>query len=332
MGLKTINENFFDNEDRCENILHEHSGINFNVAGDFSILWFKTFINQWERETFHILNYYAPKYGRESFVNANDIKKKIYLDIGAWIGPTTLYAANFYTKVVALEPDPVALEILKKNIFVNNYNNITVVDKALAIVDDSIIFGGNGELGNSESTMLVSNSRYITECWGGRWTSEERKQNIIEVEGITMSKLLEINQIDPKEIALIKMDIEGGEFMVIPHLATFLLEHNIPLYISLHYVFLKEEHVKFILKILFDIYNDCYIFNNSGHKIRITMKRAIKEQLTALVFENIKRVMIRKHYKESVILQPRISLCSCCSNFITRLPYYKLKNYHDIVV
>jgi hypothetical protein len=47
-----------------------------------------TSYTNWENDTFHILEYYK------------NHKKSIYLDIGAWIGPTVLYSANIYNKVI----------------------------------------------------------------------------------------------------------------------------------------------------------------------------------------------------------------------------------------
>ena len=278
-----------DEKDNYINVVHNKSGINFNVFGEFSIWWFTTWLNDWELNTFHILNYYAPKYGREEIVNADDIKRNIYIDIGSWIGPTVLYAANFYNKVIAIEPDPVALERLRANINVNRYNNIVLVDKALGNLNGTIKFGGNGNLGNSESTMLVSDNDYIRECWGGRWNLEERGQNIIDVSCITIENLIKTNNIDADRIALIKMDIEGGELYLIPALMPFLYEYDIPLYISLHYVFLKISHIKFILNILFNYYKNCYLFDENGTKILVSKNRILNEKITTLVFENINK-------------------------------------------
>ena len=284
-----------------EIVVKKESRVNFNVKGDFSVYWFSNYIDIWEPNTFHILNYYAPRYGREKSVHIGDVKRNIYVDIGSWIGPTVMYSALFYAHVVAIEPDPVALQRLKSNLSVNNYSNITLIEKALTIVNDKILFGGNGSLGNSESTMLVGNSQYIDERWGGRWTSQERNENIIEVDGITIYKLINDNGIDPTEIALMKMDIEGGEFILIPELINFLYEYDIPLYISLHYVFLKESHILFILNILFDSYYNCYIFDENGKKEQVNREKVIKERSTMLVFENVKNPKFNKKNKQKFI-------------------------------
>ena len=49
------------------------------------------------------------------------IKPKIFIDIGAWIGPYTLVAAKLGMRVFAFEPDKIAFEVLKKNIQLNEF-------------------------------------------------------------------------------------------------------------------------------------------------------------------------------------------------------------------
>ena len=113
----------------------------------YSMYWFgNNKLDHWEQDTFHIFEHYKNHKG-------------IYIDIGAWIGPTTLYCANIFEKVIAIEPDPVALSRLKKNMSVNTFNNIILIEKGLSFENGISEFGGNGELGNSESTLLIANKK-----------------------------------------------------------------------------------------------------------------------------------------------------------------------------
>ena len=53
--------------------------------------------------------------------------------------------ANIYNKIpIAIEPDPVALIKLKKNMSVNNFNNIKLIKKGLSFNDGTALFGGYG--------------------------------------------------------------------------------------------------------------------------------------------------------------------------------------------
>ena len=56
-----------------------------------------------------------------NFVTEKGEQDKIFIDIGAWIGPYTLIAASMGMKVYAFEPDKVAFQELKKNIELNRF-------------------------------------------------------------------------------------------------------------------------------------------------------------------------------------------------------------------
>ena len=237
----------------------------------YSMNWFSgNKLDKWETETFHIFEHYKNHKG-------------IYIDIGAWIGPTVLYCANIYEKVIAIEPDPVAISRLKKNINANNFNNIVLIEKGLSSENDTTQFGGNGELGNSESTLLIANKEeYLS--YEGRHTKAHSHNEIVEIETITIEKLIEQQNIDPQNISLIKMDIEGGEKIVVPSLVNFLNTYKPVFYISLHRCFLRESDIKQIIDILFNIYDKRYYFSN-GVKELIDKNFIQTEKLQCLVFE-----------------------------------------------
>ena len=53
-----------------------------------------------------------------NFVTENGEQDKIFIDVGAWIGPYTLIAASMGMKVYAFEPDKVAFQDLKKKLLI----------------------------------------------------------------------------------------------------------------------------------------------------------------------------------------------------------------------
>ncbi|MEK6968833.1 MAG: FkbM family methyltransferase [Nanoarchaeota archaeon] len=112
------------------------------------------------------------------------------VDIGAHIGYHTLTLAKLVGekgKVYAFEPCPEIFELLKKNINVNGYKNVILINKAVSNSADKHIFyvdkTGRNSLINSTSIKLTQS---------------------IEVDTIRLDDL----NIKPN---LIKMDIEGGE-------------------------------------------------------------------------------------------------------------------------
>lgn len=245
--------------------------IKYYVDGEYSKKWFDENITNgdWEEETFDILD----KYGG----------KGVYIDVGAWIGPTVLYAANIYDKVICLEPDPVAIQRLEKNMATNKYNNITLIKKALSYNGDKIELSSNiGTFGESVSTILISDRRYADEQWGLLYGWEQRTKNIIEVDTITMEDVLKNNKISIKDVRLIKIDIEGGELFVLPSMLPFLKKHKPVLYISVHRWFLKEEQVDTVIKMLYSVYDVCYSAKDLNTKLN--MKQVIDSDLEELLF------------------------------------------------
>lgn len=96
-------------------------GHSFNAREDRHISFWKLVDdNQWEQNTFiEFKNYIKPN--------------SVYIDIGAWIGPTVLFASKLTNnKCYALEPDNDAFSYLKGNIEINNSD--IEIDK-LAIMD-----------------------------------------------------------------------------------------------------------------------------------------------------------------------------------------------------
>lgn len=231
---------------------------------------------QWESSTFKILSYFADPKGT-------------YIDIGAWIGPTVLYSASQYEKVYCFEPDPLAIKKLKANLEVNDFQNIELIEKGLSNENGEAKFGGNGPLGNSESTLLVADDNFVEN--GGekkRHKSRDAKQNrdfrnskTVTITTITPDTFIEEYDVDIDNIALIKIDIEGGEKIVIPAMQKFLTRIKPPLYISLHWVFVTRQDIKNILNILFEIYKYCY---KTNLKTLITIDQILESETSTLIF------------------------------------------------
>jgi len=133
------------------------------------------------------------------------------------------------------------------------------------------------------STLLISDKEdYLS------YNGLHQKQNqdsTIEIDTITIEKLIENENIDTNNISLIKIDIEGGEKILIPALENFLKKHKPKLFISLHRCFLKDNDIKNIVNILFNIYDKCFFFNYSGNKTLVTKFIVNNNKLNTLVFE-----------------------------------------------
>ena len=134
-----------------------------------------------------------------------------YVDIGAWIGPTSLWAAHCGAHVIAVEPDPVALEYLRSNVTVNDAD-VTVVAGALSDHTGTCLIAAHPDGWGSSMTRLTS-SGMLVDCW-------------------TLPDLFSAHHIT--DCSMVKMDIEGGEAIVLEHVAPFLAGLGVPLLVSMH--------------------------------------------------------------------------------------------------
>lgn len=228
-------------------------GLQFEIHPQeaYSQWWFQQHFATWEPQTFEVL---------DRFLRPD----RDYLDIGAWIGPTVLYAAQCSRKVYALEPDPVAFQRLQANVQANRQANaagfegVQLYPLALADRNGRLRFGGNGEWGNSESTLLVNDAQFL-QFGGGQahWRGDDphwRQGQQTEVSCLTLKAFLDREGVNPADLALIKMDIEGSEKWVLPTLAEALGAVRPPLYLSLHRVFLQPTEVAALVEILEELY------------------------------------------------------------------------------
>ena len=140
---------------------------------------------RWENETYEIFNF---------FINKNSS----YIDMGAWIGPTVLYGCQLAKHCYAIEPDPVAFKSLKDNVDLNPdiKNKITLFNGCIGDTSGKVKFGSKTSFGDSSSSLLFDGT------------------GSIDVESLTLEEFIKRNNI--RDCTFIKMDIEGGETIVLP--------------------------------------------------------------------------------------------------------------------
>jgi len=114
------------------------------------------------------------------------------LDLGANIGYFTLIAAKLVGpegKVFAFEPEPENFSLLQRNVSINGYENVTLVQKAVS------------DKNGVEELYLCSDS------WGHSLSSFKRDEGLLSV------PVTSLDQFFSEDVAIdfIKMDVEGAE-------------------------------------------------------------------------------------------------------------------------
>lgn len=214
------------------------NGEPFRLDPYHSKFWRKASSGAWEPETFTILDKYLSP-------------DRDYLDIGAWIGPTVLYGARKARHVWCFEPDPTAFRHLAWNLDLNNIDNVSAFGVALSDkFGVARMASVRGEPGDSTSSLLhdgAHGSDALTIAWD-------------QFESVN----------DLSNVSLVKMDIEGAEYFVLPSLLPWLQQRCPTLLLSLHSPLLEQEgRFKITQKLLEQLSFYNHICDETGHPVEI---------------------------------------------------------------
>tara|TARA_B110000908_G_C10081021_1_gene369579 strand:- start:63 stop:788 length:726 start_codon:yes stop_codon:yes gene_type:complete len=169
----------------------------------------------WEPETFKVFQKCANR-------------DKIALDIGAWMGATTIALSKHFKKVYSLEPDFLALDALRNNIKTNGCNNVEVIPHALYSEKTKLNFGTNPDFkheGMGASTSQINSPLSST-----------------IVETTTFDLLSDIIPFD--EVGFVKVDIEGAEEYIMDDLFNLAVKYKWDVLLELHPQFMSNSYLE----------------------------------------------------------------------------------------
>ena len=264
---QTVNEKYINYQNYfCDNFSYFYhqkfedliclTNVNFNGSYQMYIYkrkdWISTIIkavNHWEdsdtKKLLNALNYYS---------NKTKIKNEdIYiLDIGANIGWYSITLGRFGYKIIAFEPSEINNYILKKNYCLNRGINVTFINKGLSTEEK--ICDLYNIINNEGNGMVICN----TSIYLPSFLDTNKRGKII---------LTKLNNYIPflsnKNVALIKMDVEGFEGKAI--------EGGIKLITKYHIPFIFLEFTPDSLKLHgTDPKKFLQMFENNGYKISLS--------------------------------------------------------------
>lgn len=95
-----------------------------NKINNKYLSFWKDIYSDWNNEMFEIFDKYL----------SND---KIFIDIGGWIGATSIYCSRKSKHIYAIEADISAFNYMKSNLKANCANNYTLINKAIYNIDNA---------------------------------------------------------------------------------------------------------------------------------------------------------------------------------------------------
>ncbi len=174
--------------------------------------WVRNVFPHWEPETFDVFELVKDKNG-------------IAIDLGAWIGATTIWLSKNFSHVVAIDADKISLQCLRNNLRASQCNNISICEQPVFDKSIDVIFGARGQQKLNDSMSHIKETAY--------------KNDDYVVRSITFQQLVDnyiVNnaQLNSIKISFIKCDIEGGEENIIEDLLNFALISKSKVYLSFH--------------------------------------------------------------------------------------------------
>lgn len=206
------------------------NNIELHVENDMT---FWNNISDWEKYSFDII---------DKFINGNT-----FVDIGAWNGVLSLYASFKAKEVHSFEPDKMAFKNLENNARLNDITNIKANNVAMA---DK----------NGQANLYIR-------CYGDSVSSlierKDEKYHSHLIESVIKINAVEyLSKLD--NIGLIKIDIEGGEEILIPSMNDYIRENKPAMYVSFHPNWFSEKEK--MINYFADLFSKNYKIHTILHK------------------------------------------------------------------
>jgi FkbM family methyltransferase len=156
----------------------------------------------------------------------------VVIDCGAHVGFYTLLASSLVGRagrVIALEPVTENIAYLSEHLRLNHIENVTVIEAAVSNQDDSVRFrSGPG------STMGCISDE-------GEYT----------VRALQLDSLLPC--LETTSVAVIKMDIEGGEFRALQGAKVLLTKHQPKIFLATHGSEVHRDCCEYLLSLGYEL-------------------------------------------------------------------------------
>ena len=175
-GVEFSTKEGFWNFDSINNLVITPNGIKFKLQGFDALIFSETFL--------YDIHY------------SENLKNKIVIQAGGFIGDTALYYSEKGAKVYSFEPDPNSYKLALENIKLNPQLSDNIVMRNYALGKDEFIDFPVNENGSAGSSAF-----------------DVGKNKTVKVKSISITKILEEFNID--DPYLLDLDIKGKEFEAI---------------------------------------------------------------------------------------------------------------------
>jgi FkbM family methyltransferase len=184
-------------------------------CGAYDRFWSSVNNGRWEKNTYIVF---------ERYIDEN----ALYVDFGAWIGSTVLFAGQLAKSSIAFEPDPRAYEELEINLQKNTQSawasNIRIFNKAIHASGKPILLFVKADEGGDSTSSTIT----------------KRRENSIEIKTYRLEDAIKEFR-EGAEKVFVKMDIEGGEYELLPSISSLLASEENTFFIEFHHRIFRQS-------------------------------------------------------------------------------------------
>jgi len=239
----------FESKIKVANAIFENKNFSLFVYNKLDIVSrYILFKHSWETnntlKVLKALKYYSKKKNIEN--------KEIYLiDIGANVGWYTFILGKYGYKIITFEASKINNYILYKNYCLNKDVNVTIINKGLD-VEDKICKLKIVNFNIGDGTIVCENRDKPIHDFNGKI-----------FDNIELTKLSRYTKfLSQKNLAFIKLDVEGAEGTVFEGGKEIISEYHVPFIMMEFEVRLLESHGTKVLEFL-------HFFENNGYKFSL---------------------------------------------------------------
>jgi FkbM family methyltransferase len=185
-----------------------HHFVKFDESTDY---FTSQVFQNWENETFDVFEQVQDPEG-------------IALDIGAWIGTTSIWLSKHFKHVVAVECDRISLTCLEKNLEASKCHNVSICPQPVAATTGPVIFGPRGSRLNESISSIKEHATHV----------EDKLLRPVTLKKIIYDYVHSNSALTSKKISFIKCDIEGGEEQILEDILHFCYHNQCSTYLSFH--------------------------------------------------------------------------------------------------
>jgi FkbM family methyltransferase len=186
-------------------------------------------------DTDHFVVNLFPSWEDDTFEVFDQVKDEeaIAIDLGAWIGTTSIWLSKHFYHVVAVDADQVSLKCLRQNLAVSECSNVSICERPISDSSEIVFFGPIGSKLNESISCLKK---------------EQDKSLDYKIQSITFTQLIQDfvltnESLKSHKVSFIKCDIEGGEENILEDVFRFAYYNKAKIYMSFHLDWWKTRKI-----------------------------------------------------------------------------------------